>query len=211
MSTIFAITRAIDNAARVEPGGIRSAFEQGRLRPEGPVAQWLEQPAHNRMVPGSSPGGPTTPPHAPERRPRPKRALRALKNGALGPSALCARSKTEPSAQARSARAQKQKSPFLAEWALGSVSVRSVWSRTVTQGRMGPRLRPEEPVLRLSQRIKSTMIPEACRPSCESRRVRKASAGGLDRRPLRARSCQGTRRVVPSIIARASRSGWIWM
>ncbi len=25
----------------------------------GPLAQWLEQPAHNRMVPGSNPGGPT--------------------------------------------------------------------------------------------------------------------------------------------------------
>lgn len=26
----------------------------------GPIAQWLEQPAHNRLVPGSIPGGPTT-------------------------------------------------------------------------------------------------------------------------------------------------------
>ncbi len=25
----------------------------------GPVAQWLELAAHNRLVPGSSPGGPT--------------------------------------------------------------------------------------------------------------------------------------------------------
>jgi hypothetical protein len=25
----------------------------------GPLAQWLELPAHNRLVPGSSPGGPT--------------------------------------------------------------------------------------------------------------------------------------------------------
>ncbi len=27
--------------------------------PLGPVAQWLEQSAHNGLVPGSSPGGPT--------------------------------------------------------------------------------------------------------------------------------------------------------
>ena len=27
----------------------------------GPVAQWLELTAHNRLVPGSNPGGPTTP------------------------------------------------------------------------------------------------------------------------------------------------------
>ncbi len=26
----------------------------------GPIAQWLEQSAHNREVPGSNPGGPTT-------------------------------------------------------------------------------------------------------------------------------------------------------
>jgi hypothetical protein len=26
----------------------------------GPVAQWLELTAHNRLVPGSNPGGPTT-------------------------------------------------------------------------------------------------------------------------------------------------------
>ena len=26
----------------------------------GPIAQWLEQSAHNRLVPGSIPGGPTT-------------------------------------------------------------------------------------------------------------------------------------------------------
>lgn len=25
----------------------------------GPLAQWLEPPAHNRQVPGSNPGGPT--------------------------------------------------------------------------------------------------------------------------------------------------------
>jgi hypothetical protein len=25
----------------------------------GPIAQWLEQPAHNRLVPGSNPGRPT--------------------------------------------------------------------------------------------------------------------------------------------------------
>ena len=25
----------------------------------GPIAQWLERPAHNRLVPGSNPGGPT--------------------------------------------------------------------------------------------------------------------------------------------------------
>ena len=26
---------------------------------QGPIAQWLERPAHNRLVPGSNPGGPT--------------------------------------------------------------------------------------------------------------------------------------------------------
>ena len=31
-----------------------------RARPTGPVAQRLEQPTHNRQVPGSNPGGPTT-------------------------------------------------------------------------------------------------------------------------------------------------------
>src|SRR5690606_24458992 len=29
-------------------------------RPDGPIAQWLEQGTHNPLVPGSSPGGPTT-------------------------------------------------------------------------------------------------------------------------------------------------------
>ena len=55
----------------------------------------------------------------------------------------------EPSAQAsawspqpkRAQRAHK-KGPFRMEWALGSASVRSVWSRTDTQGRMSPPLRP---------------------------------------------------------------------
>jgi hypothetical protein len=26
--------------------------------PLGPIAQWLERPAHNWLVPGSTPGGP---------------------------------------------------------------------------------------------------------------------------------------------------------
>lgn len=38
--------------------------ENARLRytltPQGPIAQWLEQRTHNPLVPGSSPGGPTT-------------------------------------------------------------------------------------------------------------------------------------------------------
>ena len=35
--------------------------EQGviKSRPCGPIAQLVELPAHNRLVPGSSPGGPT--------------------------------------------------------------------------------------------------------------------------------------------------------
>ena len=41
-----------------------SAFGNSRrMDPDprsGPIAQWLERPAHNRFVPGSSPGGPTT-------------------------------------------------------------------------------------------------------------------------------------------------------
>ena len=28
------------------------------LHDRGPIAQWLEPPAHNRLVPGSNPGGP---------------------------------------------------------------------------------------------------------------------------------------------------------
>src|SRR6185503_8778740 len=36
-----------------------SAFELGRYLPDGPLAQRLELPAHNRLVPGSNPGGPT--------------------------------------------------------------------------------------------------------------------------------------------------------
>ncbi len=36
--------------------GIEAAPEAG-----GPVAQWLEPAAHNRLVAGSSPAGPTTP------------------------------------------------------------------------------------------------------------------------------------------------------
>src|SRR6266700_1572056 len=34
----------------------------------GPIAQWLEPPAHNRPVPGSNPGGPTTFAHECRRR-----------------------------------------------------------------------------------------------------------------------------------------------
>ena len=30
-----------------------------RAANQGPLAQWLAHPAHNRQVPGSSPGGPT--------------------------------------------------------------------------------------------------------------------------------------------------------
>ncbi len=29
------------------------------LLEDGPIAQWVEPPAHNRKVPGSIPGGPT--------------------------------------------------------------------------------------------------------------------------------------------------------
>jgi hypothetical protein len=32
----------------------------GYGKPEGPVAQWLEPAAHNGLVAGSSPAGPTT-------------------------------------------------------------------------------------------------------------------------------------------------------
>ena len=35
---------------------------RGTLTVPGPLAQWLEQPAHNRTVPGSNPGGPTSNP-----------------------------------------------------------------------------------------------------------------------------------------------------
>lgn len=37
----------------------------------GPIAQWLEQSAHNRKVPGSIPGGPTIYSHLPDQRREP--------------------------------------------------------------------------------------------------------------------------------------------
>ena len=41
---------------RCDRGGRRA---RAVIRKNGPIAQWLEQAAHNRLVPGSSPGGPT--------------------------------------------------------------------------------------------------------------------------------------------------------
>src|SRR5688572_19560420 len=35
-----------------------SPFAFRHYSPMGPIAQWLERPAHNRLVPGSNPGGP---------------------------------------------------------------------------------------------------------------------------------------------------------
>ena len=37
----------------------RSATSCLRLAVRGPIAQWLERPAHNRLVAGSNPAGPT--------------------------------------------------------------------------------------------------------------------------------------------------------
>src|SRR5690606_14142317 len=46
---------------RASPGrgyGIETPLPRSAF---GPVAQWLELAAHNRLVPGSNPGGPTNP------------------------------------------------------------------------------------------------------------------------------------------------------
>jgi hypothetical protein len=63
-------------------------------------------------------------------------------NRALSPSERSERNKTEPSAQASAVSEQsertKRKGPFRLEWALGSATVRIVWSRTDTQGRVSP-------------------------------------------------------------------------
>ena len=50
----------------------------------GPIAQWLERPAHNRLVPGSNPGGPT-----PENVTKAKGESRKAQTFGLSPSALC--------------------------------------------------------------------------------------------------------------------------
>ena len=46
---------------------LRSITVAGRSFDKGPIAQWLEQSAHNALVPGSSPGGPTKTPVRPAR------------------------------------------------------------------------------------------------------------------------------------------------
>ena len=40
-------------------GRSEEVWDSRIISTSGPVAQWLERPAHNRQVPGSSPGGPT--------------------------------------------------------------------------------------------------------------------------------------------------------
>ena len=44
-------------AALAAGAGVRSRMRDESA--EGPIAQRLEPPAHNRLVPGSNPGGPT--------------------------------------------------------------------------------------------------------------------------------------------------------
>ena len=44
-----------------ERGNPRGAGVLGIIADLGPIAQLVEPPAHNRSVPGSRPGGPTTP------------------------------------------------------------------------------------------------------------------------------------------------------
>ena len=61
----------------------RQQSEAKKGRADGPLAQRLEPPAHNRQVPGSNPGGPTFPPFSSRR----KRFFR--RSSALAP---CARS-----------------------------------------------------------------------------------------------------------------------
>jgi hypothetical protein len=39
---------------------IGNSWLQYEVSPGGPIAQRLEPPAHNRVVPGSNPGGPTS-------------------------------------------------------------------------------------------------------------------------------------------------------
>jgi hypothetical protein len=52
----FTETVAMGRTARI----LRSTFAKNRLRNlAGPVAQWSELAAHNRLVAGSSPAGPT--------------------------------------------------------------------------------------------------------------------------------------------------------
>ena len=56
-ATIGAVRGVIEAEAAFRAAE-RSAIEAA-LRLVGPVAQWLELAAHNRLVPGSNPGGPT--------------------------------------------------------------------------------------------------------------------------------------------------------
>ena len=49
----------------------------------GPIAQWLEQATHNRLVPGSNPGGPTKFRMATCRLARPAELVASLELGSL--------------------------------------------------------------------------------------------------------------------------------
>src|SRR5262245_17685469 len=55
----IASARAMGRANRSRRRGGRRAPASGDLAPIGPVAQWLEPTAHNGLVGGSSPPGPT--------------------------------------------------------------------------------------------------------------------------------------------------------
>ena len=55
---IFPLTKEI--AANIKTKFRLTLGVMGRVRRNGPIAQLAEPPAHNRSVPGSNPGGPTS-------------------------------------------------------------------------------------------------------------------------------------------------------
>jgi hypothetical protein len=114
-----------------------------------PPLEWRRPRSKRAQRPHSS--HPRTPR---EREKSPTLSPSESRRGKKEPSAQRApRAKKEPLAQARAQRAKKEpsaqaspasekKSPFHKEWALGSASVRPVWSRTDSQGRMNSPLSP---------------------------------------------------------------------
>jgi hypothetical protein len=106
--------------------------------------------------------------------PRPDESSARRSDDATSPKGALARRiddatspKRSPQPSEASPTSETKKGPFLSEWALGSASVRTVWSRTDTQGRMGPHLRPCcEPNDKLAKNTKSTIEPTPFSDSC---------------------------------------------